>query len=119
MRRRVLRINELIREELSLLIRAAKDPRLKQGVVSITEVETSTDLQQAKIFVSMLGTPEERKQLMEGLQAAKGFFRRELLGRMDLRRVPDLNFVQDDSIERGSRVLSMLQGDAAPKEELT
>lgn len=116
MQRRILRINELLREELSILIRTAKDPRL-QGLVSVTAVETSPDLQQARVYVSMLGSQEERQQLLEGLRAARSFFRRELISRLDLRKVPELAFIQDDSIERGARVLSLLQGAAAPNEE--
>lgn len=115
-RRRILRINELLRQELSELLRQAKDPRL-QGLVSITSVDTSPDMQSAEIYVSMLGTPEERKQLLKGLEAAKKYFRHELGDRLDMRRIPDLTFHQDDSIERGARVLALLHGDAAPLEE--
>jgi ribosome-binding factor A len=116
--RRLVRLNELLREELSDLIQHARDPRL-QGLVSVTEVDISPDLHNAQVHVSVLGTAEERKTLLRGLQAATPYFRHELGERLkDLRRIPDLTFHQDDSIERGARIMALLNGDAAPNPDI-
>jgi ribosome-binding factor A len=109
MTRRIERVNDLLREELStLLLRAVKDPRLGH-LVSITAVETSPDLKFAKVFISVLGTEEEKREVMEGLSSAAGFLRWEMTGHLRLRRIPHLSFYRDDSIERGSRVLQLLR----------
>ena len=110
MTRRTERINDQLREEISdLLHRQVKDPRL-QGLVSLTEVETTPDLKHARVFVSVLGSDEEKTEAMRGLQAASGFLRHALLGRLqNLKQVPALEFRLDDSIERGSRLLQLLR----------
>lgn len=109
MSRRVERLNDLIRSEISdLLRREVKDPRLS-GFVTITHVDTSVDLRYSKVFVSVMGTEEERKEAFAGLAAASGFLRRQLRGRLTLRRVPELDFHNDDSIERGGRVLKLIK----------
>ena len=108
MRRRIMRLNHLLRQELSdLLLRQVNDPRLT-AMVSITEVEVTPDLRYARVFVSVLGSPEEKKNVLIGLRSATKFLRHELSDRLDLRHVPWLTFFQDDSIERGARILSML-----------
>lgn len=121
MTRRTDRINELIRQEISdLLRRQVKDPRVT-GLITVTEVETVPDLRHAKVFVSVMGTEEEKSAALAGLTAAAGFLRHELVGRLSLRRVPDLTFVRDDSIERGARLLQIMHdlehpdGAPAPK----
>ena len=77
--RRVERVAALIRKEVSeLMINGIRDERVHQGMVSITEVEVSGDLQHCKIFVSVFGEAQERDQVLEGLQAASGFLRGEL-----------------------------------------
>jgi ribosome-binding factor A len=102
-------VNELLREEISnLLLRQAKDPRLS-GFVTITEVTTSTDLRQATVFVSIMGSEEERKAALEGLSAASRFFRRELTQRLRMRRIPELSFSSDNSIERGAHLLDLIR----------
>ena len=119
MRRRILRLNDLLRQELSeLLLRQAKDPRLK-ALLSITEVQTSPDLRHARAFVSTLGSQGEKDQVLAGLRSAVKYLRHELAGRLDLRYVPELTFYQDDSIERGARILAILQetGPAADERE--
>ncbi len=109
MTRRTERVNELLREEISaLLLKGTKDPRLAH-MVTITAVEVASDLKTAKVFVSVLGTEEEKKEVMEGLTSAARFLRRELTGRLSLRYTPDLYFRMDDSIERGSRILQILK----------
>jgi ribosome-binding factor A len=107
--RRIERINELIRAEISdLIVREIKDPRLS-GMISVTEVETSPDLGHARVFVSVMGTEEERKTVISTLTRAAGFFRRELGVRIKIRRTPELAFLPDTSIERGSRIMRLLK----------
>jgi ribosome-binding factor A len=117
--RRMERVNELIREEISELIRReVKDPRLN-SFISVTEVVTSSDLRHAKVFVSIMGTAEEKKQVEKGLAAATGFLRKELGERLSLRYTPELLFQLDDSIERGSRLLQLIKEvvpDESPEE---
>jgi ribosome-binding factor A len=121
MSRRTERINALLREQLSELVqRGVKDPRVT-GLVSITAVEVTKDLSQAKVHVSVYGTPEERAIVLVGLTSAASFFRRELRQRLDLRWIPDLVFVADTSIERGARVLELMrqldEGERVPEPE--
>jgi ribosome-binding factor A len=108
MTRRTERINDLLREEISELVqRELKDPRLG-GLVSITEVDISPDLRNAKVYVSVLGTKEERDDTFRGLRAAGHFMQRELRKRLTIRRIPELSFHHDTSIEEGARVLALL-----------
>ncbi|MEN9205582.1 MAG: 30S ribosome-binding factor RbfA [Thermostichales cyanobacterium DRC_bins_46] len=107
--RRVARVAEVIRREVSyLLMNGIKDDRVGVGMVSVTEVEVSGDLQHARIFVSIYGTPEAQQETMIGLKSATPFVRRELGQRLQLRRTPEIVFVQDDSLERGSRVMALI-----------
>jgi ribosome-binding factor A len=109
MSRRTLRVNDLLREEISdILRREARDPRL-QSMVSITEVETSDDLRHAKVHVSVYGTDDEREAVMQALKSARPFVERLLRQRLpDLRLIPELTFRRDDSIERGVRLTQLL-----------
>ncbi len=107
--RRVERVAELIKREVSsLIMRDIKDDRVGAGMVSVTAVEVSGDLQHARIFVSIYGTEEARQETMAGLGAATGFIRRELGQRLNLRRAPEILFKEDRSFEEGVRVLSLL-----------
>ncbi|MCT7973574.1 30S ribosome-binding factor RbfA [Laspinema olomoucense] len=107
--RRVERVASLIKREVSLmLIGDIKDDRVGAGMVSVTDVNVSGDLQHAKIFVSIYGSDEARAETMEGLQAATGYIRRELGHRVRLRRTPEVIFLEDRSIERGTRILTLL-----------
>ncbi|MEA5598067.1 30S ribosome-binding factor RbfA [Rivularia sp. UHCC 0363] len=107
--RRVSRVAELIKREVSLmLIHGIKDDRVGTGMVSVTDVNVSGDLQHAKIYVSIYGTDEAKEETMAGLQSATGYVRSELGSRIRLRRTPEVIFLEDRSIERGNRVLSLL-----------
>ena len=107
--RRVSRVAELIKREVSqMLLYGIKDDRVGAGMVSVTDVDISGDLQHAKIFVSIYGTEEAKAETMAGLKSATGFVRSELGQRVRLRRTPEVVFVEDHSIERGTRVLSLL-----------
>lgn len=107
--RRVARVSSQIQREVSLLLLSEiKDDRVGAGMVSVTDVEVSNDLQHAKIFVSIYGTPEAKSETMEGLKACTPFVRQQLAQRMRLRRVPEIVFLEDTSIERGDRMLNLL-----------
>ncbi len=107
--RRIERINELLREEISDLIqKEIRDPRLT-GLVSVTEVETSADLRHAKVFVSVMGPEQQQKDAIQALKNAAGFFRKELGSRLTLRRTPQLTFILDVSLERGARIMGLLR----------
>ncbi len=107
--RRVARVAELIKREVGqLLISGIKDDRVGVGMVSVTDVDVSGDLQHAKIFVSIYGTDEARAATMAGLKSATGYVRSELGHRVRLRRTPEVVFIEDRSIERGTQVLSLL-----------
>ncbi len=109
MSRRTSRVSELLREELSELVqRELKDPRLEGAFLTITEVEVSADLRTASVFVSHLGSTEERDEALAGLQSASAFLERELRRRLRLRRTPSLSFRFDPSIERGARLASTI-----------
>src|SRR6266852_7698015 len=101
-------LGELIAVELSDLLRTRlKDPRV--GFASITHVEVSGDLRHAKVFVSVMGSPEEREATMQGLKNATGFLRHELATRLVLRYMPEIVFKLDTSIEQGSRILELIR----------
>lgn len=109
MGRRTERLNDLLRAEISVILqRQVKDPRLA-GFLSITEVAVSPDLRYARVYVSIMGSESEKKETLSGLSAAAGFLRHELRQRLTLRRIPELDFHQDDSIERGAHLLDMLR----------
>lgn len=117
--RRVARVGELIKREVSqMLLSEIKDDRVQVGMVSVTDVEVSGDLQHAKIFVSIYGDEAARGETMAGLQSATGFVRSALGQRVRLRRTPEVIFLEDRSLERGTRVLSLInQLNANRKEE--
>ncbi|MBW4641806.1 MAG: 30S ribosome-binding factor RbfA [Goleter apudmare HA4340-LM2] len=107
--RRVSRVAELIKREVSqMLLNGIKDDRVGTGMVSVTDVDVSGDLQHAKIFVSIYGTDEAKAETMAGLKSATGYVRSELGARVRLRRTPEVIFIEDRSIERGTKVLSLL-----------
>jgi ribosome-binding factor A len=107
--RRVAKVAEMIKREVSQLIMSGiKDDRVGAGMVSVTDVRVSGDLQHAKIFVSIYGTDEARSETMTGLGAATGYVRGELGRRMRLRRTPEVIFVEDRSLERGTQMLGLI-----------
>ena len=105
---RLERVNELIRAEISnLLLRETKDPRLS-GYVCINAVQTSPDLRHARILVSCVCEEERKKEILDALQHSAGFFRSELARRLKMRRIPELHFSWDSSIERGANLLAYI-----------
>ena len=105
--KRAQKVGELILEEVSnILLREIQDPRI--GFVTITHVKVSDDLRYAKVFVSVMGEDEEKKNSLEGLQSASGFMRKKLGARLQLRCVPELVFKLDDSMEKSAKILTIL-----------
>ena len=109
MTRRTERIQELLREELSdLIMRELRDPRL-DGLISLTRVEVSPDLTSARIFVSVMSETAEPQEALKALQSASGYLHKELVHRLDLRKVPFLEFRLDTSISEGAAVLAHIE----------
>jgi len=107
--RRVSRIAASIRREVSqMLIQDIKDDRVGTGMVSVTDVRVSGDLQHAKIFVSIYGSEEAQTKTLEGLASATGYVRSELGRRIGLRRTPEVMFMHDVSLERGTKMVDFL-----------
>jgi ribosome-binding factor A len=108
MTHRLERFNSLLRQEISdLLQRQVKDPRLG-SFISITSVEISPDLSFAKVFVSRFGNEQEKQDTINALNAAAGFFRHELGDRMKARRIPELSFRIDNTMEKADIVLRIM-----------
>ena len=108
MTHRIERVNNLIRREISELIqRQVKDPRL-DTFIAVTQVTTSPDLKYAKVFVSCISGKQEEQKILSVLTAASGFLRTELAKNLKLRRIPELSFHWDDSIEHGDRILRLI-----------
>lgn len=116
MNNRIGRINEDIQRELSSLIRKVKDPRVQQGMISITGVDTTGDLRFAKVYISILGTVDE-KELKKGLKSASPWLRRELGNILTLRYTPELIFERDSSMEYGAHIAKIINGLDIPSDE--
>ena len=113
---RIARTNDDIQRVLSELLRNVKDPRVQQGMISVTRVETTGDLRYAKVWISVYGLQNE-KELRRGLKSASPWLRRELAGAMTLRYTPELIFELDHSIEYGAYISSMLKDLVPPEAE--
>jgi len=105
---RIEQVNKLLRYEISeVLRRQVKDPRLNT-FLAVTEVSTSLDLRHARVFVSRLGNESDKQEILKVLNAASGFLRKELARHLKLRRIPELSFCWDDSIEQGDHILQLI-----------
>ena len=108
---RMRRVNEAVREVVSARIaEGLRDPRI--GFVTVTGVETSPDLRHARVYVSVLGSEEERVATLEGLESAHGVLQQAVAGELRMKRTPTLQFVFDESIDRGMRITELLDDDA-------
>jgi len=114
---RVHRVAEQIKKEVSQLIQnELKDPRV--GFITVTDVEVTGDLQEATIYISILGSEAQKQESFEGLKKAEGFIRREVGKRIRLRHTPEISFVFDGSIEYGNKIEKILsQINNEPKAE--
>ena len=107
MSQRAKRVGELIKQEISqLLQRGLKDPRV--GFVTVTDVDVTGDLRNATVYVSVFGNEKQKRDSMEGLEAATGFIRREVGKYLRLRYTPELAFKFDESIEYGAHINTVL-----------
>ena len=106
------RINEDIRLVLSEILRDVKDPRVQQGMISVTAAEATGDLKYCTVYVSVFGLKSE-KDFMKGIKSASGWLRRELGNRLALRNTPELVFRLDNSIEQGAHINKLIAEVAA------
>lgn len=104
---KIERINEDIKYTLSVLLRNVKDPRVNQGMISVTDVKATGDLKFCKVYVSVMGLTNE-KELMKGLRSASGYLRHELGSRLSIRNTPELIFEVDHSIEYGTHISKLI-----------
>jgi len=100
------RVNHLVQEVLAEAVPELKDPRI--GLITITGVETSTDLRHARVFVSVLGGEKRRRASLEGLEAAHGLLQARLGRELTLKRTPQLTFEYDPTVERGVRMTQLI-----------
>jgi len=116
---RTTRVAEQMKKEVASIVEQdVKDPRI--GFITITNVDLSNDLRHAKIFFSSLGNEEEQKKSLEGLENAKGFIRKEIASRIQLRYAPEILFRIDNSIEHGvkiSQILSQIKSEEEADKE--
>ncbi len=104
------RVNEAVREVVSArLAEGLRDPRI--GFVTVTSVDTSLDLRQARVYVSVLGTDDERAATLAGLESAHGVLQRAVARELRMKHTPTLEFVFDESIDRGMRITELLSDD--------
>jgi ribosome-binding factor A len=108
------RVNEAIKEVLGWSLPELKDPRI--GFVTVTGVETSTDLHHARVFVSVLGSERQREKSLQGLAAAHGILQSRLAQELRMKRTPQLTFEYDPTVERGVR-MSKLIDELAPDDD--
>ena len=108
---RMRRVDEAVREVLSdAITKQLKDPRV--GFVTVTAVETAPDLRRARVYVSVLGNSSVRKRSMQGLQSAHGILQRAVASELRLKHTPTLEFVYDDTSERGMRIAELIDREA-------
>ena len=109
---RMRRVDEAMREVLSGAITSEiKDPRV--GFITVTAVQTSADLRHARVYVSVLGEGPQRRRSMDGLESAHGFLQRRVASELRLKHTPTLQFLYDDSIDRGMRVQELIDEEGA------
>jgi len=101
------KINEGMLREMSQIVRELKDPRVNSGLVTITRCDVSGDLKFAKIYYSVYSG--DFAEVKKGLVSARGYIRREIAGRLNLRNTPELTFISDDSLERGAKISQILK----------
>ncbi len=109
---RMRRVNEAVREVVSArLAEGVKDPRI--GFVTVTSVDTTPDLRQARVYFSVLGSEEERSETLAGLESAHGLLQQAVASELRMKHTPTLQFVFDESIDRGMRITELLDEDEA------
>ena len=115
-RRRMERVNGLLREEIAgLLASQVNDPRLR-GIITITQVRTASDLRSARVYVSVMGAEAVRQEALAGIQSSASYLRRELRNRVTLRHVPFLTFHLDDAMLEANRLMQLIDDLEVPDE---
>ena len=110
---RMRRVNEAVREVLSArLAEGLKDPRI--GFVTVTAVDTSPDLRHARVYVSVLGDEAARAETLAGLRSSHGYLQGRIAQELRLKHTPTLDFIYDDSVDRGMRINELLEDEAEP-----
>ena len=109
------RINDEVRNEMALILRAVKDPRVAEAFVSVSAAEVTPDLKYAKVYYSAM--QGDKKEVAKGLKSSAGYIRRQIAQRLNLRMTPELTFLQDTSIAYGARIASVLNGLEISEEE--
>lgn len=113
--KRLGRVTEDVRRELTDIFRSLKDPRISP-LTSIIRVEVSGDLSYAKVYISAMGDEKAAKETVKGLTSAAGFIRREIGNRLQLRKTPQFTFVADNSIAHGAHIAKILEGLEIPED---
>lgn len=104
------RVNSEIERQVAwVLANRLKDPRIAEGMISVTKATATADLKYCKIYLSFLNVPDKAAALA-AINRARGFIRNELKGRMDIRTLPELSFFEDDSIQYGMKIDKLLKG---------
>jgi len=116
MKNKINRINEDIQRVLAALLRDIKDPRVRQGMISVTAVDTTGDLRHATVYLSVFGITSE-KEFIKGLKSANGWLRRELGQALSIRNTPELHFELDKSIEHGAKINTILSELEIPEDD--
>ncbi len=107
--RRLARLNEQFRREITaIVLRSVRDPRVQDVVVS--SVEVTSDLWLARVYVRLGGQDAERREALQGLEAAANFVRRELAAVLHIRRIPELRFLEDETLAKANRIEEILKG---------
>jgi ribosome-binding factor A len=110
---RLRRVDEAMREVLSdAVTKEIKDPRV--GFVTVTAVDTASDLRHAKVYISVLGDEGVRQRSLDGLRSAHGFLQRRVADELRIKHTPTLEFLYDDSLDRGMRIEALLQQEEKP-----
>lgn len=110
MAHRIERVNELIKNEISMLINTGlKDPRLEGKVIGVTKVKTTPDMKYCNVYISIYGNPEERSAILGVIEKAKGFIRKNLASALTTRYAPELIFEIDDSLDNAMHIEEILR----------
>jgi ribosome-binding factor A len=115
MKNRLVRVCEVLKREIGVIIR--RELEFENTLVTVSDVDITPDLKQAHIFISALGSPAGRRKAMEALESHRVMFQTELSRRVQMKNTPHLNFRLDDAIERGTRVIDIMD-ELGLKEEL-
>ena len=100
----IKRLGEDIRREISAAVSGVKDPRVADGFVTITRVELSNDMSYCKVWVACMGGSERTAKAVEGMTAASGYFKKQIAGAVRMRKIPELIFKPDNSLEYSEHI---------------